>query len=287
MNNYCTNCGKPLSKHDMFCTNCGTPIVDIPYDYVPPIEKEKKKKRLKIIGIILLSIVAIILIIIIIKIITIKSLQKKYVEPFLGEGNYEISYSSSGQCVIAGECSPNIFRGCDGGCKLYEYLPEDECKSYYYNVDTENERFTVTVFKKDGKYSAVRGKNIYGEDYKKEPEEDYDLYYRFNSNSDDNKIEMNDGMFLYFNTEIINNETHRDAVISGYVYNPTNSNEIIPLIIEYYDENNNLIGTCSKEVQLLGENHLEIPYTCSLIEEELYYNKTLDDIKSFNINVNK
>lgn len=290
MNNYCTNCGKPLSKHDMFCTNCGTPIVDIPYDYVPPIEKEKKIKRIKIIGIVLFCIIAIIVLILIIRTIFISNLQKKYVEPFLGKGNYKIEYSSSGQCVIAGECNPSILRGCDGGyCELYEYLPENECKSYYFTVEQRKKRFTVTVFKKDGKYSTVKGKNIYGEDYKKESneaEENFDLYYRFNSDYDNDKIKMNDGMYLFFNSEIVNNETQHDAIVSGYVYNPTNSTEIISLSVEYYDDNNELIGTCYKEIQLLGEEHLEVAYTCSTTDEEIYNNKTVDDIKYFKVNIN-
>ena len=46
MNNYCTNCGKPLTHNQLKCNNCDTLVVDIPCDYyyVSPEKKKRNKK---------------------------------------------------------------------------------------------------------------------------------------------------------------------------------------------------------------------------------------------------
>ncbi|MDD6879521.1 MAG: hypothetical protein PUD59_04775 [bacterium] len=170
MNNYCTNCGTKLEKNELVCKNCNIPIVDLPYNYKykSPERRKKIKRNLIIISVCTLFIVAFIFSKNIIKKIKVNKLQREYVEPYLKENyaslNYSVKYVSSGQCIISGECSSNLFSGCEGGyCEEYEYLDKKDCKSYYYSVKTDTESFKITVFNKDNKFTVVKGVNIYGD----------------------------------------------------------------------------------------------------------------------------
>ena len=176
MNNYCTNCGKKLEKNELVCKNCNTSIIDLPYNYVykSPKKKKMQKNILIIIGVCILCFLVFSFSKKIIEKVKIDKLQKNYVEPYLERNysnvNYSIKYDSSGKCIISGDCYFDPSMGCDGHvCHQYEYLNENECKSYYYHIKTDDDidadnEFIITVFNKDDLYSVVEGKNIYGTD---------------------------------------------------------------------------------------------------------------------------
>ena len=177
MNNYCTNCGKKLKHNELVCKNCQTPIVDLPYDY--EYKSPQKAKLLKVILIIIVIFLLCILSIFIAKTLIqknkVNSLQNNYVEPYLQQNypntNYSIEFDYSGKCIISGNCYFDPVQGCDGGaCQEYEYLSDEDCQSYYYNVSTAKTNFVVTVVYKDNTYYVVEGRNIYGEDEKESSE---------------------------------------------------------------------------------------------------------------------
>lgn len=181
MNNYCTNCGTRLGSKDFACNNCGIPIVDIPigYKFKSNQQKKKQKKILTVIAAIMLLCVSLVVGKIVFTEIKIKKLEKDYVLPFIKE-NYPINsatvkFSDAGKCVISGDCYTNFGSGCDGSsCEPYKYMDRFKCKSYYYDANINGKNFTITVFKKDGKYGVVEGKNIYGKDKEKNEEADID-----------------------------------------------------------------------------------------------------------------
>ena len=110
----------------------------------------------------------------------IHKLQKEKVEPYIKktypDKDYSIKYHSQGKCIIDGDCLFDPSMGCDGGtCYPYKYLESEDCKSYYYSVELENETITITVVHQRKKYYVVEGKNIYGKDKLEEKESDSDL----------------------------------------------------------------------------------------------------------------
>lgn len=164
MNNYCTNCGKKLNKGEFVCQHCNTPIIDLPYNYI---YKSPKKKKLNKILIATMSILLSLIIIIVLEyILKINILKKKYVEKYVLEAypnqKYSIKYSQSGKCIVSGNCYKNWGSGCDQNyCEEYNYLSRFTCRSYYYNVKIGSKDHIITVFRKNGKYSVVEGRNIY------------------------------------------------------------------------------------------------------------------------------
>lgn len=169
MNNYCTNCGKKLKKGDLVCDSCNTPIVDIPtdYNYVSPVTKKIVKYILITLLVIIITFFGYDRLKILYKNMKIKSLESKYVIPYLkntyGESNYDVNYDTSGKCIISGDCAFDPSLGCDGGtCMPYKYLDENTCTSYYFLANVKGKWITVTVVDNDGELSVVEGKNIYG-----------------------------------------------------------------------------------------------------------------------------
>ena len=173
MNNYCTNCGTRLGKKDFACKNCGAPIIDLPigYKFKSNAQKQKQKKILTTLIIIILVCGVISGGKVIFTEIRISNLKDDYVIPYI-KANYPVNnatieFKEAGKCVVSGNCYFNTLSGCDGSsCEPYKYLNRFKCKSYYYNATINGEKFTITVFKKDGEFGVVEGKNIYGLDRK-------------------------------------------------------------------------------------------------------------------------
>ena len=173
MNNYCTNCGKKLKSNELVCENCNIPIIDLPcnYVYISPKKKKIIRNILIVLGLIILGIVIFCFARQLSYKIKINALQKKYVNPYLienyGNLNYSIKYDTSGKCIISGNCYFDPVMGCDGGvCQVYKYLDENECRAYYYSVESDTQKFIVTVVNKDNQFYAVEGRNIYGNNKK-------------------------------------------------------------------------------------------------------------------------
>ena len=171
MNNYCTKCGKELEKDELVCKNCNTPIVELPYnyEYKSPEKRKKTRKILIIVGICLLSVFFFCFGKAAINEIKINKLKKEYVESYIKENygnlNYSIKYESSGKCIISGDCYVDYVGGCEsGGCQEYEYLDENDCKSYYFDVKNNTNQFIITVVDRNNVISVVEGRNIYGTD---------------------------------------------------------------------------------------------------------------------------
>ena len=169
MNNYCTNCGEKLKPYSEECKKCGTAVLDIPKDYKHEhIKKSNFKKKLAFgFGIAVVVIFAFIVIRkIYIKIMSNK-LTNEYAIPYLEEtyGNYysNLEFDMYGKCIVSGNCYTEPLIECDGnGCEAYTYLSRFKCMSFFYTFDVGEESREVTVFKKDGKYQVVGGRNIYG-----------------------------------------------------------------------------------------------------------------------------
>lgn len=90
-----------------------------------------------------------------------KKYAEEYVEDKLNLDNYEISYNNSGKCIVDGDCVIDFAMGIDGGaCKEYTYA--ENCKSYYFNVTSDEQATLITVFEKNGVIKAIEGKNING-----------------------------------------------------------------------------------------------------------------------------
>lgn len=171
MNNYCTNCGTRLGSKDLACKNCGTPVVDLPigYRFKTKAQKEKQKKTITILVAVFVTVVVLAIMHEVALNLKIKSLQNKYVLPYVVKtynvNNPKIKFKEAGRCIISGDCYINLGSGCDQSyCEEYRFLSRFKCKSYYYNVFINGKEYTITVFKKDGKYNVVTGKNIYGLD---------------------------------------------------------------------------------------------------------------------------
>lgn len=173
MNNYCTNCGIKLKTYAVACKNCGTAIADVPLDC-----KHEHSKKTRVKKLILFSILGIALVIwtiwftrkLYVSIMS-KKLLNEYVVPFLNEeyGEYysNLEFDMYGKCITSGNCYTEPLISCDGnGCEVYTYLSRFKCMSFFYKYEIGDEREIVTVFKKDGKYQIVRGRNIYGYDDK-------------------------------------------------------------------------------------------------------------------------
>lgn len=169
MNNYCTNCGEKLKPYSEECKKCGTAILDIPKDYKHEhIKKSNFKKKLAFgFGIAVVIIFAFIVVRkLYIKIMSDK-LMNEYAIPYLEEtyGNYysNLEFDMYGKCIVSGDCYTEPLIECDGnGCEVYTYLSRFKCMSFFYTFDVGDESREVTVFKKDGKYQVVGGRNVYG-----------------------------------------------------------------------------------------------------------------------------
>lgn len=161
MNNYCTKCGKKLKDNEFICESCNTPVVDIPQDY----KTSRQKKIIVAISLVVLFIFVLILAIFSYKFLKINKLKREYAEPYLEENydnlDYSIKYDSSGNCVIG--IDPDAI-GIDGSYCGDPYLYDDNCRAYYYNVETDSKKFIVTVVDKNNKFTVVEGKNINGTD---------------------------------------------------------------------------------------------------------------------------
>ena len=171
MNNYCTNCGNKLGSSDLVCKNCDTPVVDLPigYEFKSKTQKANDKKSLKKIILIILFIVIIPFLRIVFEEVKIEFLKNKYLVPYIKEKYYvnnpDIKFTEAGRCIISGECYFNFGSGCDQSyCEPYKYLNRFKCKSYYFDFYYYGENHILTVFKKEGSYYVVEGKNIYGLD---------------------------------------------------------------------------------------------------------------------------
>jgi len=190
MNNYCTNCGNKLDKKDLKCNHCDTPII-----YLPCRKKNNnlEKKVLIITLILIICISGVYLVNKSVSVIKSSKLKKKYVEIHLKENypteKFEIEYESFGRCIVSGDCFFDNGWNCDGGgCDEYEYLPLSQCKAYYYNIQSNNDKFIITVFFKDKNYSIVEGRNINGtcdssyyDECHDSEEDDYDFYNNYNN----------------------------------------------------------------------------------------------------------
>lgn len=171
MNNYCTNCGEKLKPYTEECKKCGTAVLDIPKDYKHEhIKKSDFKKKLAFaFGIAVVIILAFLVARkIYIKVMSNK-LMNEYVTPYLEEiyGKYysNLEFDMYGKCIISGNCYTEPLIECDGnGCEVYSYLSRFKCMSFFYTFDVGEDSKEVTVFKKDGKYQIVGGRNIYGYD---------------------------------------------------------------------------------------------------------------------------
>ena len=217
MNNYCTNCGNRLKKRDLVCSECNTPIIDLPegYEFKGISEKSANKKTRNIV--IFCSLFVLVLFLIYFVFVNVKSgvYLDKYVKPFLkenyGDLDYLIEYDGSGKCIVSGNCYFDPVRGCDGGaCEEYEYLNEFGCFSYYYIVETADEKFVVTVVDYDKKVSVVKGRSIYG------AEEEEDVKKSVDDTSDD-VLHTNDG------NNSLETDNH-DAIIDESDYTYMNEN---------------------------------------------------------------
>lgn len=217
MNNYCTNCGNRLKKRDLVCSECNTPIIDLPddYEFKSFSEKSANKKTRNIV--IFCSLFVLGLFLIYFVFVNVKSgvYLDKYVKPFLkenyGDLDYSIEYDGSGKCIVSGNCYFDPVRGCDGGaCEEYEYLNEFGCFSYYYIVETADEKFVVTVVDYDKKVSVVKGRSIYG------AEEEEDVKKSVDDTSDD-VLHTNDG------NNSLETDNH-DAIIDESDYTYMNEN---------------------------------------------------------------
>lgn len=217
MNNYCTNCGNRLKKRDLVCSECNTPIIDLPddYEFKSVSEKSANKKTRNIV--IFCSLFVLGLFLIYFVFVNVKSgvYLDKYVKPFLkenyGDLDYSIEYDGSGKCIVSGNCYFDLVRGCDGGaCDEYEYLNEFGCFSYYYIVETADEKFVVTVVDYDKKVSVVKGRSIYGTEEGEEVEENVD-------DTSDDVLHANDG------NNSLETDNH-DAIIDESDYTYMNEN---------------------------------------------------------------
>ncbi len=309
MNNYCTNCGKKLEKDDLVCKNCNTPIVDLPYnyDYKSPETKKRTRKILTILGICIVCVIVFFFAKGVINKIKISKLQKEYIEPYLKENysnlNYSIKYDSSGKCIISGNCYFDPVMGCDGGaCQEYQYLDEDNCKSYYYSIKSDEKDFLLTVVNRNNHFYVVKGENIYGEDtvnnetnYNSEHEEvsskeiidkyPYESnYYYFDSTYKNNQIYLdNNGTIMNFFTGILSNSNKLH--ISGNISNPMYLNGNVYMTTKYYDQNYNEIGICNDTIKLIGKGYSNISFSCHISETDLSNNKNFGDIVYYKINI--
>lgn len=217
MNNYCTNCGNQLKKRELVCSECNTPIIDLPDDYeFKGISKKSTNKKTRNI-VIFCSLFVLVLFLIYFVFVNVKSgvYLDKYVKPFLkenyGDLDYSIEYDGSGKCIVSGDCYFDPVRGCDGGaCEEYEYLNDFGCFSYYYIVETADEKFAVTVVDYDKKVSVVKGRSIYG------AEEEEEVLESIDDTSDD-VLHTNDG------NDNLEKDNH-DAIIDESDYPYMNEN---------------------------------------------------------------
>ena len=169
MNNYCTNCGEKLKPYSEKCYKCGTAVLDIPSDYKHEhIKKSNFKKKLAFtFGIT----IVVILTLLVARKLYVKVMSNKlmneyaipYLENIYGKYYSNLEFDMYGKCIISGDCYTEPLIKCDGnGCEVYSYLSRFKCMSFFYTFDVGEESREITVFKKDGKYQVVGGRNIYG-----------------------------------------------------------------------------------------------------------------------------
>lgn len=320
MNNYCTNCGKKLVKDELVCKACNTPIIDLPYnyDYKPLEEKARMRKILIIIGIGIVFVIAFYFAKGVISRIKISKMQKEYIEPYLKENysnlNYSIKYDLSGKCIISGNCYFDPVMGCDGGsCQEYEYLDENDCKSYYYFIKSDTTEFILTVVEKNNQFSVVEGRNIYGKNKENygdtssndiiNNESNYNInrddesvkiiidkypyesgYNNFKSTYKNNQIYLdNNSMIMNFSTGILSNNSK--LYISGNITNPMYFKGNIFMTTKYYNRNYNEIGICNETIKLLGKGYSNISFSCHISESELADGKNFEDVVYYKINI--
>lgn len=318
MNNYCTNCGKKLNRDELICPECNTPIIDLPDNYIYKSPRRRKlfKILIKSILILILLIISLVLIIRIAYKHKIEFLKTKYVEEYI-EKNYpdqefSIEYDRSGKCIISGECYVNRGSGCDQmECEEYEYLDRFKCRSYFYNVTINKKEHEINVFRKDGKYSVIEGRNIYGikeEDEYKDNEIENDIdnnyttnnkssdnnivdiideypfesnYYNFNDGTTNNKLVLNDNNTMSFFTGAL--ESNSNIYISGHISNPNYNNGTLLMRTKFYDKEYNEMGVCNDEIQLLGKGYSDIDFSCHILKTDLKDNKEVADIKYYKV----
>ena len=185
MNNYCSNCGKKLSKSDYYCSECNTPVIDLPEK--EPSDKEKFKVMFwKIVGKIL------IILVLLIGLMYTASVVIKYtqVKTFLAQ-NYEgkvdkISFDSFGRCVSSGDCYADPVMGCDGGsCTPYKYV--NNCYAFFYSFKDGNKKGFVNVPISFGGLKVNKGQYYGGTDFGiATPRNDESTNAPDNSNKDEN-----------------------------------------------------------------------------------------------------
>lgn len=173
MNNYCTNCGEKLKAYTVLCKKCDTPVANVSceYKHVPPKKRVVRKKILAVLFVIVSVIFAFFFTRKIYITVNSNKLMNSMVIPFLSEkyGSFysELKFDMYGKCIVSGDCYTEPLISCDGnGCELYTYLSRFKCMSFFYTYKIGDNSHSVTVYKKDGKFQIVDGRNIYGYDDK-------------------------------------------------------------------------------------------------------------------------
>lgn len=163
MNNYCTNCGEKIEKNELVCKKCNTPIIDLSEYYENNLKNKQSKKIYIIVIILVIFIIVVYFVFLGIKLFKPKSLEKKYIKPYV-EGKYHLSeYTTNleyfGECLYDYCHDEEINCGCGTACCNDLYIKKG-CKSYIYKIVSDDKEFFVTVFYYKNKYHVIDGKEV-------------------------------------------------------------------------------------------------------------------------------
>ena len=102
-------------------------------------------------------------------------------------------------------------------------------------------------------------------------------YYKSNNNYQSIKLKNIDASLNFF-VGIQNDNETKKVYVSGYFDNPNYLDEIVYIKTLFLDLNKEVIATCYSEASLLGEG-----FYCSVEESDFINNKSIEDIKYYNI----
>lgn len=138
------------------------------------------------------------------------------------------------------------------------------------NISNNNDEITNNLNKETVEV-MIDNKNGYQSDF-----------IPFSKTSNNNKISLNNGLnnILYHIVPLYNQTA---IVVSGNVSNINYLSGSFDMKTDYYNSDFNKIGSCMKQIKLLGKGYSYISFSCRLDENEI--NGNLSDIKYYKINL--
>ena len=221
----------------------------------------------------------------------VNKIKKELIIPYVKENynleSYSVKYSKKGRCIIDGDTYFNPFMACGGSLKPYQYLPEDVCSAYYfelkfYGASDDDKTIITAVYLNDLKY-VVEGKNIYG---KKEDSENNILkvdkfpykgipapIHRIIAlEFSKYKIDIFHRSNMYSTVDI----TDDSILFNGVIRKNPKMIGTLSTKVHYYDDKFNEVASCDTKLYLNNEELQE--YECKISNKNNieYYSYDLD-----------